>query len=160
VPYRALYRVVEGDATTHKEVWRSGREGRVEYASPEGNTISLYFLEGGQYSCSSLSGGPRCYNVTGRVGKDAALFLFLDSPPPGSEYEGDVQIGGEKGSCYAARYGLGSSRRSCFTGRGVLAYDEMNSTGRQSRVEYATLIEYEVREGEVSLPAAPILPPG
>lgn len=151
--YTAAYAITEGGANEMKKtVWRSADRMRVDFGSAGGTLVSLYFLGGGLYSCSSLAGGYSCFEID--ASPQGALEEFCPSPGPSAEEVEPVQIGTATGRCYLVPMDIRSKRKICCTDSGIMAYHEQN-TSSGSRVEYLTELTYAVDAAAFALPATP-----
>ncbi len=162
VPYTARYAIVDGSTEMEKDVWRLGRNMRIDVRSPiSPGAFSLFFLEGRAYSCTSDAGATSCYDVTGRLSESGvAEFLPEQEPKDGVETD-KVDIGGTEGRCYLVLQGIYLEKKLCFTDRGVPAYEQYNQTNGASHVTYLTDISYGADPSAFVLPAQPqIAPPG
>ncbi len=154
VEYAATYEVNEGGAKVTKRVWASGNRMRMEIADGSGGLFGLFFLGSRAYSCAAPSGNASCFDVSGRVSVKLAEALPCQNLSGASD-AGPVDIGGTQGKCYTLPYGVFAMRKICCTDRGVLAYDEYNTTSGKSHVEYLTDIAYSAKDSDFLLPAEP-----
>jgi len=136
--YSAAYAISEGGGTSYKEVWRSGRRMRTDYAVGAAR-LSLFFLDDRAYSCLMQQNGSECHDITKGASQMPSSF-FLAPKTDGAVPSESVKVGTSDGQCYLLPNPPYGERKFCIA-RGVLAYDEYSS-GAGKRVEYATRITY------------------
>ncbi|MCX6770122.1 MAG: hypothetical protein NT051_05630 [Candidatus Micrarchaeota archaeon] len=156
VDYTAQYTVYENGVQIGKTFYIMGNNARMDFENGQGLSFSLYVLGGKAYSCSQYTGKGSCYEITSTLaGKPPPGFESYGAPPQGAATVGTVNIGGTTGRCYLSSFGTFGKRKTCYTDRGALAYDEYNQSVGQAHVEYATSISYGANEKDFELPFEP-----
>jgi len=159
IDYTATYSITEDGGEISETVWRKNDAMRMQYATSGKVFMDLFFISGHAYSCTGWKAQPECFDISGNAGgqmKD----LFAEPDFSSAEPSEEVDIGSTKGKCYVFPYTVQSTRKMCFTDRGVVAYDEYIVAGGKPRVEYLTGITYSANDSSFLLPAAPVAAPG